>query len=238
MTMSGKDKSSTTKDIDDVLSSIDSLLDTATDVETDDLPVLDLESDSETERAQEKQSEPKLSVPKKTAVIKKKTTSKKPAKANNNTNKKKIVTKDSAPAKKVEMDKKQPKKANNSSAKELSAELDSRLETSKGQSKPQLDNQSESDTNSSTTRTDFSFTKQELPILDEIITEEEMVLIAAGKELPKRVITEKFAPKTTTDKIIELLTIHLSDYKITRLEYEYLHELIDELLEEEKNKPK
>ena len=264
--MTSKNKSGSPKDIDDVLSSIDSLLDTAIDVKADDLPVLDLESDSEAKLTRQEQNEPKMAVPQKTSgtrksVTRKKVTKRKVTKATGQTKKKKTVIKNPASQKRVAITKKQTQKTNDRpNAGQSSTEPDSKLESDgesktievsnkqvknnttesdSGNNKASLkDNNSESKPNSSSNSTDFSLVRQELPVLDEIITEEEMALIAAGKELPRRVITEKFAPKTTTDKIIELLTIHLSDYNITRLEYEYLHELIDELLEEEKNKPK
>ena len=259
--MNNKDKSGSFKDIDDVLSSIDSLLDTAIDVEADDLPVLDLESDSEAKLTKQEQTEPKMAAPQKTSVTRKKITKRKVTKASGQTKKKKTVVKNPAPQKRVAITKKQPQQTDDRpNAGQSSTKPDSKLE-SDGKSKTVevsnkqakndatesdsenkkaslKDNNSESKPNSSSNGTDFSLARQELPVLDEIITEEEMALIAAGKQLPRRVITEKFTPKTTTDKIIELLTIHLSDHNITRIEYEYLHELIDELLEEEKNKPK
>ncbi len=252
--MADKSKPTTQKDIDDVLSSIDSLLDTATEVEADDLPVLDIDSDSESERpadVENKQTTPKTT---------KKTARKKAAERMHSANSSSIATKapatSSKPTTTVQPQEPAPKTRRSSVAKQEKPPKEPDSEKNIGPAAPTKiaatqskedeikaaenvkPSESESKLAFSTIETDFSLAKRDLPVLDEIISEEEMALIAAGKTLPKRVISEKFSPKSTADKIIDLLAIHLSDYNITRLEFEYLHELIDELLEKEKSKHK
>ena len=83
---------------------------------------------------------------------------------------------------------------------------------------------------------DLSHSKRELPVLEDIVTIEELALIGSGKEPPKKVLTEAFKRQSLTDKLIRILEKQLSDYNISKLEYKYLRKLFDELLEEEKNK--
>ena len=84
---------------------------------------------------------------------------------------------------------------------------------------------------------DLSQAMRELPVLDEIVTIEDLAYIGSGKEPPKKILTEAYKRLSLTDKLIEILKNQLSDYNISKLEYKYLHELIEELLEKEnKNK--
>ena len=229
--MISKDKTKKQKDIDDVLSSIDSLLDTARDVEADDLPVLKVES--EASKPKEKITRPIISQklsPNKKKSNKNITTRKKVTSKNKQTIKKEPVV---TTLEKIELNQPVVEKADTEKKTITKTKVESKLQAEK---EVPLTDKHESKSNNSTDQADLSLTQKELPVLDEIITEEEMALIAAGKELPKRVITEKFIPKTTADKIIDTMAIQLAEYNVTRLEYEYLHELIDEILTEDKIK--
>lgn len=241
--MINKDGQDKQKDIDDALSSIDSLLDTASDVEVDDLPVLKLDDETKTDNPETEEQSKTLVAPKDLATKSRKTKSRKINKKTASsvaktarktpTIKEPTVVINDEKQQLSEPGNKKPKASDKADHKHMTQ---SKTKASPYDAKPRQPKsikKTNSKLNSSSEDTDLSLAHRELPVLDEIISEEEMALIAAGKELPKRVITEKFVPKSTTDKIIDLIAIQLADYSITRLEYEYIHELIDELLEEE-----
>ncbi len=240
--MTSKNKSGKQKDIDDVLSSIDSLLDTATDVEADELPALNVENEPKNEISNPEEKTEKLVAPKRSRTGKKKVSKKTTHQRSKATRKKRAAK--NKPAASTENNTKKNQQITEKTSKKNKPVVEPKTKPKqhpKSKSalrpkKPESSKKTESKLNFTTTQADFSLAQKELPVLDEIITEEEMALIAAGKELPKRVITEKFIPKSTADKIIDILKIQLSDYNITRLEYEYLHELIDELLNEEQSR--
>ena len=259
-----RDRSDKEKNIDDVLLSIDSLLDTATDIE--------LENTNEIKDDSQPKLEPSKKVTKTTATAKK---SIKPSSRNKTTvrarqNKTAQAGKTSTgsnlsvSSKKTEdveavsaeetVQRVNPTpetviaKTNASDTKtKLSlSEDESVLETkhsaADNNDKPETTNQIESSEDNSnslvftTVDDDISDVMRELPVLDDIVTAEDLALIGSGKEPPKKILTEAFKKLSLTDKIIEILENQLSDYDISKLEYKYLHELIDELLVEEKNK--
>ncbi len=99
-----------------------------------------------------------------------------------------------------------------------------------------VENNASGSLNFTTVDDDLSQVMRELPVLDDVITVEELEFIGCGKEPPKKILTEAFKRLSTSDKLIEILEHQLSDYNISKLEYKYLHELFDELLEKEINK--
>lgn len=90
--------------------------------------------------------------------------------------------------------------------------------------------------NFTTVDDDLSQVMRELPVLEDIVTEEDLAFIGSGKEPPKKILTEAFKRLSVTDKLIQIMQNQLSDYNISKLEYQYLHELFEELLNKENKK--
>ena len=99
-----------------------------------------------------------------------------------------------------------------------------------------MDEEPSGSLNFTTVNDDLSQAMRELPILEDIVTAEDLALIGSGKEPPKKILTEAFKRLSLTDKLIEILENQLSDYNISKLEYKYLHELFDELIDKENDK--
>ena len=90
--------------------------------------------------------------------------------------------------------------------------------------------------NFTTVDDDLSQAMRELPVLEDIVTAEDLALIGSGKEPPKKILTEAYKRLSLTDKLIEILENQLSDYKVSKLEFEYLHELFDDVIDKENSK--
>ena len=256
-----KDRTKKEKNIDDVLLSIDSLLDTASDVE----PSINLEESAQAKTSRAKKSDPEDNpVAKKPAKPKAKPVVKTPAKSKGNPVKKspakskpvdnrtttsesgtvskkadapKIITAEqsnSEELKKVEQNVLKTQVNQEASANTASVSKSTEDQDTEHPHRLSADNdEADGHLNFTTVDDDISPNMRELPILDDIVSAEDLALIGSGKEPPKKILTKAFRKKSTTDKIIDILENHLSDYKVTKLEYKYLHELIEELLEAE-----
>ena len=256
-----RDKSGKEKNIEDVLSSIDSLLDTATDIElpdsneNKDLPVSPETPKTNTaklrtkpEQSSRAKAKPQPAPKQKRPVRISKKSESGDRSSGAKTGKpdkiaKPLAETDVAPAKSDN----RPQHDIDQTPASTPARNESMTDNDKSDdeqiSQPDASNQDhkdQSDTPDSlaftTVDDDISHVMRELPVLDDIVTAEELALIGSGKELPKKVLTEAFKRQSLTDKLIQILENQLSDYNISKLEYKYLHELFDELLEEEKNR--
>ena len=270
-----KDTPNKQKNIDDVLLSIDSLLDTATDIQLDDPDVRPVEpqvnktSDDTKQTTAAKTDKPKRSTPKPKSEAKSKLGSKtKPAAGKKpspdtpadkpRARKSKSATADkessnlpSGPTEKAvdaaatdrPLNPQQPAKDKQSVANKINIQKenkDSAVTQKLGDKEPVRNINPEDDPSKSlnfvTVDDDLSQAMRELPVLEDIVTAEDLALIGSGKEPPKKILTEAFKKLSLTDKLIEILENQLSDYNISKLEYKYLHELFDELLDKEKDR--
>lgn len=270
-----KDTPNKQKNIDDVLLSIDSLLDTATDIQLDGSDVSPAKSSSKTTAKNDKQTGAAKTEKSQKPRPKPNTgTSKKPVQKKHHSETKATLT---APSAAVSLEKQPGKQsmpvAANSKAPKITVKSDEsapqdqagnnqeaaalkqpavdKTDTAiKNQDfsaaeKPadkeplrniNIDDDPSGSLNFTTVDDDLSQAMRELPVLEDIVSAEDLALIGSGKEPPKKILTEAFKRLSLTDKLIEILENQLSDYNISKLEYKYLHELFDELLDKENDK--
>jgi len=250
-----KDNPKKQKDIDDVLMSIDSLLDTATDVELSETkespanPTRKITATTSAGKSSASSKKPlkskhKLKIPVKSEQNISAQARKKPQPGNNLTIKPGAEDAQTTTAKSNARVDKPVREALTTSTK-AADKIDEnpadkrKMEIAEDQSSSSEENQDHSTNSLNFTPVDddLSQAMRELPVLVDIVTTEDLALIGSGKEPPKKILTEAFKRLSLTDKLIKILENQLSDYDISKLEYKYLHELFDELLEKEnKNK--
>ena len=229
--MPNTNKSRKPVNLDDALSSIDALLDSANKVEPS---VAKARADSAGKSRKVKKTPDSSKTVKKsnTSPVKSKTaksgTLKRDSKPHRRSKPEAGNINNSKKVKSVDQPVNKPPMTNESGSKESAA-----IDSASDQDKP-ADPEKESTLAFTVAEDDITQVLRDLPVLEDILTNEDITMLRSGRRPERQPKIEPAVEQTTTDKIMDMLLTVLSIHEISATELESLHDGIDEILADNK----